>query len=403
MIEEQKDTKKQIDYTYDVALSYASENREYVEEVATFLKEFGVRVFYDKFEAVDTWGKDLYEYLNNVYKNKAKYTIIFASQHYVKKVWTDHERRAAQARALEESQEYILPVRFDDTEIPGLNNTVAYLDAREYLPKDISKFFLDKSGLGTNRRWWGSWESGKDRNWFEQDLFITRVDEKGFDFELICIHGMHTGEINGYAIFTSLNEAMFDRNKNNDETCRLHFYKINETMQIDEEECSYYHGARAYFDGTYALKKDIFIFYDELVNDIVLSNIYFLIGKKYWGKFQRCFSDTHELDNIDKFNASVISGGVAGLYTIQESILMIDKDKKVWGAFINDEDDKVYYFSSVSEWKKKLPLTIDDWRENFKDKEVIFIDELVIKDNVYQSFEDNEFLESQIEYIDFES
>ena len=41
--------KNQKDFTYDVALLYASENREYVEDVATFLKEFGVRVFYDKF------------------------------------------------------------------------------------------------------------------------------------------------------------------------------------------------------------------------------------------------------------------------------------------------------------------------------------------------------------------
>ena len=174
-------------------------------------------------------------------------------------------------------------------------------------------------------------------------------------------------------------------------------------MQITEDNCATHHGMRAYFDGTYRLKKDIFSYYPELVNDRTLSNIYILIGKKYWEKFQRCFSDTHEVDNIDKFNASVISGGVAGLYTIQESILMIDEDKRVWGAFINDEDDKVYYFSSVFKWKKKLPLTIDDWRENFKDKEVVFIDDLVINDNVYQDFEDNEFLESQIEDMNFEA
>lgn len=59
-------------YQYDVALSYASEDREYVEEVAIFLKDFGVRVFYDKFEMVDTWGKDLSEHLQSVYRDKAK-------------------------------------------------------------------------------------------------------------------------------------------------------------------------------------------------------------------------------------------------------------------------------------------------------------------------------------------
>ena len=37
-------------YEYDVALSFAGENRDYVEEVAIFLKNFGVKVFYDDFK-----------------------------------------------------------------------------------------------------------------------------------------------------------------------------------------------------------------------------------------------------------------------------------------------------------------------------------------------------------------
>jgi len=403
MIEEQKDDKQQIDYTYDVALSYASENREYVEEVATFLKEFGVRVFYDKFETVETWGKNLYDHLNDVYKNKAKYTMIFVSEAYAEKAWTNHERKAAQARAINESKEYILPARFDDIEVPGIDATVAHLDAKVFSAKDVAKSFLEKSGLGSNRRWWGNWEAGKNRNWFEQDLFITRVDEQGFDFELICIHGAHTGEVHGYATFITLNEAQCEINDyDDDEPCRLNFYKINETMQITEDSCSTYHGMRAYFDSNYELQKDVFVYYDEIVDDRVLSNIYVLIGRKYWGKFQRCFGDTHELDDLDGFDVNIITGGIAGLYTIQESIFMIDKDRNVWGAFINDEDNKVYYFASLLEWKRKLPKTVEEWRENFKDKEVIFIDNLVIKDNVYQDFDDEEFLLSQIEDLDIE-
>ncbi|QPH98866.1 hypothetical protein G5B97_01690 [Campylobacter concisus] len=44
-------------YEYDVALSFAGENREYVEEVAIFLKNFGVKVFYDDFKQDKIWGK----------------------------------------------------------------------------------------------------------------------------------------------------------------------------------------------------------------------------------------------------------------------------------------------------------------------------------------------------------
>jgi len=377
------------EYQYDVALSFAGENREYVEDVAIFLKSYGAKVFYDKFEQADLWGKNLYDHLPEVYKKKAKYTIIFVSKEYKEKAWTNLERQSAQARAFKESKEYILPVRFDDTEIPGLNDTISYLDANKYSPKEIAKFFLEKSGFSTKKRWWGNWEAGKDRNWFNQDLFITKVDSKGFQFELICIHGAHIGEISGYAKFVSSNEAMFESDNEDDEKpCKLFFYKINETMQILEKDCNEYHGMRAYFDGTYELNKDIFVEYDEIVDDILLSNIYELLGRKYWSKFQQCFSDTHEYDNLDNLNVEIIAGGVAGLYTIQESILMIDKNKKVWGAFINDEDDKVYYFTSEQEYKNKLPKTIDNWKKNFQEKEVIYITEEMVKDDTEDWFYD---------------
>ena len=41
---------------YDVALSFAGENREYVEEVATVLRASGIKVFYDKFETCTALG-----------------------------------------------------------------------------------------------------------------------------------------------------------------------------------------------------------------------------------------------------------------------------------------------------------------------------------------------------------
>lgn len=129
---------------YDVALSFAGEDREYVEEVATELKQQGVRVFYDKFETINLWGKDLYAHLQNVYQNQAKFTIIFISKHYAKKNWTNHERKMTQARAFEESREYILPVRFDDTEIEGITGTTGYIDLRKISPKEFCSLICEK-------------------------------------------------------------------------------------------------------------------------------------------------------------------------------------------------------------------------------------------------------------------
>lgn len=45
---------------FHVALSFVGEDRVYVDAVAKALQAEGVDVFYDKFEEVDLWGKDLY-------------------------------------------------------------------------------------------------------------------------------------------------------------------------------------------------------------------------------------------------------------------------------------------------------------------------------------------------------
>lgn len=136
--------------TYDIALSFAGEQREFVESVASKLKEFEISVFYDNYEQVDLWGKDLYAHLNDIYKNKCQYCIIFVSKEYANKLWTRHELASAQARAFKENKEYILPIRIDDTELPGLNETVGYIDARNISPEGIAK--LAKLKIEKNSR-----------------------------------------------------------------------------------------------------------------------------------------------------------------------------------------------------------------------------------------------------------
>lgn len=98
---------------YDVALSFAGEDRPYVEQVAQALKEAGIKVFYDDYERAKLWGRELYSHLDYVYRKASKYCVVFISRAYASKVWTNHERVSAQARALEENEEYVLPARFD--------------------------------------------------------------------------------------------------------------------------------------------------------------------------------------------------------------------------------------------------------------------------------------------------
>ena len=137
-------TKKHSDCEYDVALSFAGEDREYVEKVASELRARDIHVFYDKYEKIELWGKDLYTHLANVYQNTARYCVIFVSRHYSEKLWTTHERRNAQARAFRENEEYLLPARFDDTEVPGLPETIGHIDLRGVSPVEFAEMIETK-------------------------------------------------------------------------------------------------------------------------------------------------------------------------------------------------------------------------------------------------------------------
>ena len=112
---------------YDVALSFAGEDRTRAERLATELRNRGVTIFYDAFEKSALWGKDLYSYLDDLYRFRATFCVVFISEQYAKKLWTNHERKSAQAKAFSENRVYILPIKIDETDVPGISPTVGYL------------------------------------------------------------------------------------------------------------------------------------------------------------------------------------------------------------------------------------------------------------------------------------
>lgn len=141
-----KQKQQEQKYEFDVALSFAGEDRPYVDKVAHYLLEMGYKPFYDQNETVTLWGKDLYEHLSKVYSKQARFTVVFISKNYSEKNWTNHERRSAQARAFTENQEYLLPARFDNTEIPGIHSTVGYVDLKKMRPIEFAEMIKQKLG-----------------------------------------------------------------------------------------------------------------------------------------------------------------------------------------------------------------------------------------------------------------
>jgi len=141
------DEKTDAVFSYDVAISFAGEQRPEAQAIAAHLQVAGFKVFYDGYEQATLWGKDLYQYLSEIYKDKARYCLMLVSAAYAAKVWPSHERQSAQARALSQKVEYILPVRFDETEIPGLLSTAAYLRFEEHGVEGVCALVVEKLGI----------------------------------------------------------------------------------------------------------------------------------------------------------------------------------------------------------------------------------------------------------------
>lgn len=130
---------------FDVALSFAGNQRPLAEELAQLVKEAGFDVFYDDFYPEHLWGKELPVVFDDIYRKRARYCVVFVSPQYVESMWTNVERRSAIARAVQEKgKEYILPIVVEMAEVPGLPPTIGYLPLDRYPVAMIAQLLTAK-------------------------------------------------------------------------------------------------------------------------------------------------------------------------------------------------------------------------------------------------------------------
>jgi len=132
----------QPDLVYDIAISYASEQREYVEQFHGSIVRKGLTTFFDRKRIAQLWGEHQ-EVLYDVYYRKSKWCVMFISREYVSSVYPNLERRAILDRQLENGR-YVLPVRFDDSVVPGLSVGIQYVKASDYGPEQLADLFEER-------------------------------------------------------------------------------------------------------------------------------------------------------------------------------------------------------------------------------------------------------------------
>jgi hypothetical protein len=224
-----------------------------------------------------------------------------------------------------------------------------------------------------SKLWLGTWER---RQWsYGATLEITGIKNDSIVFSLHAFNGVHGGELEGVAVVKD-NTALF-YNSNENDTCLLRFKLLRDTsITIEHEKGICYAGMGVSYNGQYKNSKTLPKEKDETLLSLGIfktekedSLFKSLVGDKY-GAFVYSTQTTSEEDDLDSLNAKVYTSGVTGLYTIQENIIMVDSLNTIWAAVLDEE--KVYYFTNNNEYKRRVPKTIDKWRQRFEEYPVVY-------------------------------
>ncbi|MGZ8174461.1 MULTISPECIES: hypothetical protein [Methylobacter] len=222
--------------------------------------------------------------------------------------------------------------------------------------------------------WWGRWKNDSDGLGFGGALNIREVCATGFLFDLSVFNGSHSGEITSYARLVAQDLA-YARVENGPEgevgeiQFRRELSGDRQTIRVEEtSSCLYYHGMGVQFFGNFVHVLEPLFDYGFL-NELEMMSLARLTGE-YYESLRVRFQGIGESECLDSFEAKVIHGGVRGLYTIMEGIIMSGSRGELWAAYL--DDDVVKYFTTESKWKEQLPKTIENWRSRFSEKPVTF-------------------------------
>ena len=135
---------------FSVALSFPGEKRDYVKKVVAELRQLKIprdNIFYDGFYTAELTVPNLDTYLQEIYQNDAELIVIFISAEYEKKEWCGLEWRAIRDIIKRRRDEDIMPLRFDDTNVPGLFSLDGYVDLRDRDPETVADLIMERLAL----------------------------------------------------------------------------------------------------------------------------------------------------------------------------------------------------------------------------------------------------------------
>ncbi|MBL8018690.1 MAG: hypothetical protein JNM27_03415 [Leptospirales bacterium] len=247
----------------------------------------------------------------------------------------------------------------------------------KFLRKEgIWKVALWQKATPFQGRWAGEWQ--RDERFQGASLRIEQFLPGSIIISMMAYNGGHSGFVEGEAPIVG-EKALYshDPYSSFDEKCLIELRPVgSEKFEVTQKSGLCGAAIGVGFSGTYwniKIKRppeNLSLVSDGLLseeNDVAFRK---LVGSDYQ-LFTNCSQQIMNGPDLDGLEADVSTTGVRGLYTMLESIVMINKKQNIWAAVI--DGSSVKYFTNREDFKTKLPATIEKWRERFPDMQVIYM------------------------------
>lgn len=225
---------------------------------------------------------------------------------------------------------------------------------------------------GKSAGWAGDWNYAKSTQFDQCSISIGNEQSDRFDFEIAAGSGGNEGSMEGTALVSGTKAVWTDA----ETKCKVGLTLKGQSLFLEtNEECQSFAGNGVqFFNAEYRHGE---VESKGLVELGVLpktqdQSLRQLTGSDYQ-QFVDSFQLISDVEDLDKLGAKGVSGGVRGLFTEMEAIVMYRPDGKMWAAVIDSDSGGVKYFTNDPGWAKKLPKTFDQWRTNFADKEITYM------------------------------
>jgi len=233
---------------------------------------------------------------------------------------------------------------------------------------------IENTTNSLTKNWLGTWERN---SWqLEASLEIKTIKNDSIFFSISATNGGNSGGVDGIAL-VSKNIATYLNTEDGDTCIILFTLLVNSVISVEQQKGFCLAGVGVEYSGKYInskfntnKSKTTSLFKLEIFDSIEQDSVFKdLVGDKY-DLFVNSTQLTSDSDDLDSLQTTVRASGVRGMFTYMENIIMIDDSNTIWAAVI--DDNSVYYFTNSDQYKNTLPKTINEWREGFKDYEVVF-------------------------------